>query len=112
MYRGGASDAVASAGISGLVKPIFQLNFYLHLHNHLLRESASFGISLVILDLVCVFRYMVSCMLLKKVKLEELSKEDIERIKKLLREMMDGEAEVVAEVIKDEKGKKKIILHR
>jgi len=51
-------------------------------------------------------------MLLKKVKLEELSKEDIERIKKLLREMMDGEAEVVAEVIKDEKGKKKIILHR
>ena len=51
---------------------------------------------------------------LKKVKVEfeDLSEEELKEIRKRLIEMINGEAEVVAEIVRDDANKKKIIIHR
>ena len=51
---------------------------------------------------------------LKKVKVEfeDLNEEELKEIRKRLIEMINGEAEVVAEIVRDDANKKKIIIHR
>jgi len=51
---------------------------------------------------------------LKKVKVEfeDLNEEELKEIRKRLIEMINGEAEVVAEIVRDDANKKKIIIHQ